>query len=242
MDDLARQAGVATTTVRLYQAKGMLAPPRLDGRTGWYDASHLRRLKLIARLQEQGFSLAAIASLIDSWERGHSLDTVVGVEAELDALLGDAHALVLEPTELAHHLPAEALHPEHLKRAEALGLLEVMPDGGLRIPDRRFLETGGALAALGVPATEALDEWEALRTHTDEIARRFVALFERHLLPEDGPTDLDPDAARQLTETLAQLRLLARQVMVAALDSSLAEQGRERLGTLLTPPAATSDD
>ena len=35
VDDLARAAGVATTTIRLYQSKGLLPPPRLVGRTGY---------------------------------------------------------------------------------------------------------------------------------------------------------------------------------------------------------------
>src|SRR6478609_4959013 len=62
LDELARSAGVASTTVRLYQTKGLLAPPRLEGRTGWYDDSHLSRLRLIARLQSEGYSLGGIAN------------------------------------------------------------------------------------------------------------------------------------------------------------------------------------
>ena len=94
LDDLARRAGVASTTVRLYQSKGLLAPPRLEGRTGWYNESHLSRLRLIARLQAEGHSLAGIRNLLVEWEQGRSLDAVVGVETELDALLGDVHAVV----------------------------------------------------------------------------------------------------------------------------------------------------
>src|SRR3954464_12804996 len=97
LDELARQAGVASTTVRLYQSKGLLAPPRLEGRTGWYDDSHLSRLRLIARLQSGGDSRAGIADLLEQWEKGRSLDAVIGIEAELDSLLGGVHAIVLEP-------------------------------------------------------------------------------------------------------------------------------------------------
>src|SRR5262245_58628322 len=88
LDELARRAGVASTTVRLYQNKGLLAPPRLEGRTGWYNDSHLSRLRLIARLQGEGYSLAGIANLLAQWEQGRGLDAVVGVEAQLDSLLG----------------------------------------------------------------------------------------------------------------------------------------------------------
>ena len=64
IDDLAREAGVASTTVRLYRTKGLLAPPRMEGRTGWYDDSHLARLRLIARLQDEGHSLAGISQIV----------------------------------------------------------------------------------------------------------------------------------------------------------------------------------
>src|SRR6476469_849972 len=120
LDELARRAKVASTTVRLYRSKGLLAPPRLEGRTGWYDESHLSRLKLIARLQAEGHSLAGIGDLLQQWEEGRSLDAVIGVEAELDALLGDGHAVVLDPAEVFERFPAGSMTPELMQRAVGL--------------------------------------------------------------------------------------------------------------------------
>jgi DNA-binding transcriptional MerR regulator len=233
LDELARQAEVASTTVRLYQSKGLLAPPRLEGRTGWYDESHLSRLRLIARLQGEGYSLAGIANLLEQWERGRSLDAVIGVEAELDALIGNAHAEVLEPAELLARFPVGSMTPELMQRAGRLGLVQVTDDGMLRIADRRFIETGAALATLGIPAGVILDEWEALVAHTDDIAARFIELFETHLAPADWQQGLDTAEARELARTLAQLQATARQVLAAALDASVARLGRERLGELI---------
>jgi DNA-binding transcriptional MerR regulator len=233
LDELARRAGVASTTVRLYQTKGLLAPPRLEGRTGWYDDSHLRRLRLIARLQGEGYSLAGIANLLEQWEQGRSLDAVIGVEAELDALLGDVHAVVLDPGEVLARFPEGSMTPKLMQRAASLGL--VQPTGGwkIRVADRRFLETGPALAHLGIPVEVILDEWEALVAHTDDIAARFIALFETHLVPADWQTGLDTEQARELARTLARLQATARQVLAAALDASVARLGRERLGELI---------
>src|SRR3990170_758885 len=101
LDDLAAAAGVATSTVRLYRQRGLLPPPRLVGRTGWFGEHHLARLRLIARLQDEGFSLAGIGRLLETWERGRDLGDLVGVEAQLDQLLGRRTAVVLEPAELA---------------------------------------------------------------------------------------------------------------------------------------------
>jgi DNA-binding transcriptional MerR regulator len=235
LDELARQAGVASTTVRLYRAKGLLAPPRLEGRTGWYDDSHLSRLRLIARLQGEGYSLAGIANLLEQWEQGRGLDAVMGVEAELDALVGDVHAVVVDPVELLGRFPEGSMTPELMQRAAALGLVRPTDDGRVRVTDRRFLETGASLAHLGIPLDVILDEWEALVAHTDDVAARFIGLFESHLAPPDWQRHLDTDKARELGSTLARLQATARQVLAAALDASVARQGRERLGQLIEP-------
>lgn len=233
LDDLARQSGVASTTVRLYQTKGLLASPRLEGRTGWYDDSHLSRLRLIARLQGEGYSLAGIANLLEQWEQGRSLDAVIGVEAELDALLGDVHAIVLDPVELLERFPDGSMTPALLQRASSLALVQPTDDGKIRVADRRFIETGAALAHLGIPLDVILDEWEALVVQTEDIAARFVSLFETHLAPADWRSGLDTERARELAQTLGRLQATARQVLAAALDASVARLGRERLGELV---------
>jgi len=233
LDEIARKAGVASTTVRLYQSKGLLAPPRLEGRTGWYDETHLSRLRLIARLQEEGHSLAGIADLLDQWEKGRSLDAVIGVEAELDSLLGAPHSADLDPADLLALFPEGSLTPELMQRAASLGLVEVTEEGRMRTTDRRFIDAGSSLAALGVPLGRILDEWEALVTHTDDIAGRFITIFETELAPTDWQTGLDSERARELAATLAQLQVTARQVLLAALDASVARLGRERLGELV---------
>jgi DNA-binding transcriptional MerR regulator len=233
LDELAARAGVASTTVRLYQSKGLLARPRLEGRTGWYDDSHLSRLRLIARLQAQGFSLSGIGALLEQWERGRSLDAVIGVEAELDALLGEVHAVVVDPVELLQRFPTGSMTPDLMQRAAALALVSPADDGMLRVADRRFLETGAALAHLGVPLDVVLDEWEALVAHTDDIANRFIALFEQYLAPHDWQGGLDTEQTRTLAAALAELQAIARHVLAAALDASVARLGQERLGQLL---------
>ena len=123
--------------------------------------------------------------------------------------------------------------PELVQRAGALGLVELLDDGSFRVADRRFLDTGAALARLGVPIDVILDEWDALTEHTDAIAGRFIDVFEHHLAPADWKDGLSAERADELTRTLAQLQVLARQVLTAALDQSVAALGRQRLSELL---------
>ncbi len=79
VDDLARAAGTTTRNVRALQTEGLLRGPLLVGRTGTYGADHLARLQAILRLQARGFSRAAIRELLDAWERGASLEDVLGL-------------------------------------------------------------------------------------------------------------------------------------------------------------------
>src|SRR5690349_9579612 len=105
----------------MYQTKGILQPPELRGRVGYYSAAHLSRLRVIARLQERGFSLAAIKDLLDGFTRGASLAAVIGAEKELSALGEPAE---LAPEDFAALFPDGELDFAVVQRAVALGLVE----------------------------------------------------------------------------------------------------------------------
>ena len=80
IDELAVVAGTTSRNLRAFQSRGLLPPPRLVGRTGHYDDGHRRRLDAILGLQRRGYSLAAIADLTAAWERGGTLEEVLGFE------------------------------------------------------------------------------------------------------------------------------------------------------------------
>jgi DNA-binding transcriptional MerR regulator len=64
IDQLAQLVGLPSSTIRLYRTKGLLPPPQKRGRCAFYGPGHVARVDLIGRLQERGFSLAAIAELV----------------------------------------------------------------------------------------------------------------------------------------------------------------------------------
>lgn len=79
IDDLAREAGTTVRNVRALQANCLVPPPSIAGRTGYYGPEHLLRLRSVLRLQEDGFSLAALRRLFSAWETGKTLDEVLGL-------------------------------------------------------------------------------------------------------------------------------------------------------------------
>jgi DNA-binding transcriptional MerR regulator len=198
-------------------------------------------LALIARLQEQGHSLAGIKQLVDSWDEGGDLATVVGVESGLAALLGGSAGTSLTLAELAQRLPDDAADPATLLAAVQAGLIELRDDGTVVVPDARFLELGAAVGRIGIASRTIVDEWAELRRATDDVAERFVAVFEEEIL--GGPVDaLAPDELVDVAEQLVALHRLARQAVELALDASLAAVARDRLGTVAAALAGRSTD
>jgi DNA-binding transcriptional MerR regulator len=65
VEQLSVRSGVPVDTIRYYQSKGLLEPPRREGRLAWYGPDHLDRLERIRSLQQRGFTLATIVRLVD---------------------------------------------------------------------------------------------------------------------------------------------------------------------------------
>jgi MerR family redox-sensitive transcriptional activator SoxR len=98
--ELAERAGVATSAVRYYERRGLLAPDgRQSGQRRYRDES-LRRLVFIGMLQDAGLSLDDIAGILtagtkEEWkaialERLHELDEQIALLENARAYLQGA--------------------------------------------------------------------------------------------------------------------------------------------------------
>jgi DNA-binding transcriptional MerR regulator len=139
---------------------GLLPPPELQGRTGYYADEHLQRLRIIDELQERGFSLAAIRQTLDTWATGGDLGHLLGFEHLLAAPLLDEEPQQLTLAALLERFPAAADEPPLLQRSIELGLLEVDDTPGrgttrrggdqpVTIPSPMLLDAGEELGAAG---------------------------------------------------------------------------------------------
>jgi DNA-binding transcriptional MerR regulator len=228
IEELAQRAATKTSTIRMYQSRGLLPPPQVTGRVGYYSTGHLTRLRVIARLQERGYSLNAIRDLFDGWTKGASLTDVLGLEQELASGTDRAGS---GPVEITHEDFADLFAGGEVdmaaaQRAVALGLVtfdEV--SGTVRTPSRAFLAVGRELGRHGVPSSASLDEYELLAADTRRIAGRFVALFERYAVTSEDIADAT--SARLLADRIRQFRELAalavQDLMSTALDEATAD-------------------
>src|SRR5579863_5359334 len=71
--DLARDAGKTVRAIHLYEELGLLAPAgRSKGRFRLYAPDAVVRIRWIGQLQELGFSLSDIQTIVREWERAGS--------------------------------------------------------------------------------------------------------------------------------------------------------------------------
>jgi DNA-binding transcriptional MerR regulator len=71
VQELAKQAGITVELLRSYQSKGLLPPPRHEGRVAWYGDKHVERLRLIRDLKDRGYSLRMVEKALEQApERG----------------------------------------------------------------------------------------------------------------------------------------------------------------------------
>src|SRR5438552_8808735 len=65
IEQLAAETGMSVRKIRSHQARGLLAPPEVRMRVGYYGPEHVAALRLIRDLQYEGFILGGIKRLLD---------------------------------------------------------------------------------------------------------------------------------------------------------------------------------
>src|SRR3954453_9100758 len=70
IEQLAQETGMSVRNIRAHQSRGLLPPPELRARTGYYGSAHVTRLRLIQEMQTAGFNLAAIKHLLQDGGTG----------------------------------------------------------------------------------------------------------------------------------------------------------------------------
>jgi len=173
IDQLAQRTGMTVRNIRAHQSRGLLQPPVVRGRTGFYGPEHVARIELIKEMQADGFSLELIRRLVDS----------AGDPSSEFLRFNSRSPRAVRGRGAADHRRRRArpalgsTDAALLQKAQDLGLFRPLGDGSPGGGQPRLGRAGEELAELGVPAEEGLVVLDSLRRHSDRVAKRFVELF-----------------------------------------------------------------
>jgi DNA-binding transcriptional MerR regulator len=219
IDELARETGMTVRNIRTHQSRGLLPPPDVRSRTGYYGPDHVARIKLIQEMQADGFNLASIQRLLE------------GASGAVEEALGFKRAalapFVEEEPEFAtlEELDARfggAVDQRSLRQAEKLGLIRDVGDGRYEIPSPTLLRAGEELIDLGVPLRHVLAVAERITKHSRAIAEAFVRVFVQDVAgPLDKRGSADPEDWERVREAVERLRPLATDALVAGFQQTM---------------------
>ncbi|WP_306323612.1 MULTISPECIES: MerR family transcriptional regulator [unclassified Streptomyces] len=193
MAELAKAAGITVRTVRFYRERGLIKPPRREGRIAWYDDSHLERLRTIAALLERGHTLNGISELSEAFDRGRDVAELLGMQPTEEI------PVRLSATELADYF-GDDVTPENFQAAFDLGYLGVDGEDIVHI-SRRLLDISAALVREGIPLAEVLAAAKRVRDHAEALAGLFTDLVAAYA------PDKDIDRLRPLAKGVVEAEL-----------------------------------
>ena len=203
VDQLAAKVGMTVRNVRAYAGRGLIPPPRLAGRTGYYGADHVARLTLVRELLDKGYTLAAVERMMSELPDGA---LALGVFETLVSPWSPSEPEVITEQQLAERAGIPH-NPDTIAKLVELGIAERQDDGRLRIPNPDLLRTGLEVIKLGVPLDAIFEMLPKLFDHADAVAKVYVELFRSTVwrqfadagLPADGWPEIQHRAQEPTT-------------------------------------------
>jgi DNA-binding transcriptional MerR regulator len=229
IDELAARTGMTVRNVRAYQSRGLIPPPELRGRTGYYGEEHVMRLELIRDLQAEGFNLEAIKRVLDS-APGESIGEVLDFTRAVAAPFGDERPQVVDAQAFIDRW-GEQLTPEVVRQAIKTGIVRDLGEGRYELASPRLYEAAAQLQELGVPLDAAMNVTATMKKHSEAVARAYVRLFLDHVwrpFEQAGEPTEDWPRVREALERLRPLAGEGLMAMFGLVMTEAVEQALER--------------
>jgi DNA-binding transcriptional MerR regulator len=237
VEQLAAGCDVSVDTVRFYRSKGLLPPPRREGRVALYGPEHADLLRRIRSMQKRGLTLAVIGRVLSGeLDRGDADLAAAVATAQSEGSRGpegsEDEFLTIEQLAQRSGMPSALL-----RAAERTGLtIGRRIDGEDRYTsaDVDMVKAGLRMLEAGLPLNDLLalaTRYSSAARHTAEEA---VELFDEHVRKPIKASGMpDAEAADRLVATFRDLlpavtALVAhhfRRVLLA-----VAEEHIERVG------------
>jgi DNA-binding transcriptional MerR regulator len=223
IEQLAAETGMSVRNIRSHQARGLLAPPDVRSRVGYYGPEHVAQLRLIRDLQEEGFNLNGIKRLLE--DTHGTAERLIRVRQALAAPMKTGPAETHTAVELGRRFeldPDEGR--EILSKAVKMGVL--IPVGGdkYEAPNPSLLAVGDEAVRSGIPLRAALAAIEDVQRHCDAASRSFVRLFLREVWKPFAKEDMPVERWPKIEDAVERLRPAASEALVTIFQERLSAQ------------------
>lgn len=224
IDQLAERVDMSVRTVRFYASRGLIAPPRRQGRTGYYGRGHIARLELVRELQAHGFTLQAIEGYLEKIPADATPEQVALHRTLLAPWMPDLPE-TLDRTELEQRAGRD-LSDDDLELLSALGIIEPTP-----VEDRfnvapAHLAVGMGFLDADLTVETALAARRIITEHGNALAAELTELFRANVWPVLKASGQPPG---QLVAMIERFKPLTVQALVTAYEQAVDEQKRDTI-------------
>jgi DNA-binding transcriptional MerR regulator len=218
--ELARRTGMTVRNIRAHQTRGLLPPPEVQGRTGYYNEDHVARIELTREMQAEGLNLEAIRRVLD--HTGSSQE-IVDFARAVRAPFEDEVPEIFDAAELAVSWKVEKVDPKLLRRAEELGILRELPGGKIEAISPRLQRAGAEMVELGVSPEAGLALARKLHEQAEGAALAYVDLFVKEIWEPFDRAGRPEEDWPKVREALERLRPLASDALLAMFQLTMGE-------------------
>jgi DNA-binding transcriptional MerR regulator len=218
INELADISGVSVRNIRVYQDRGLLPPPKIKGRTGWYSSEHLSRLKMISQMLERGYTFATISELLMAARNGLTVEHVLEGEPKRNSRWKNLRRVAtITISELRKGLGAT---DSSIALGQRLGLL-VKEGAGYAVTNPEVLAGAEVLVKAGIDLEVLLDRWERVQDDLQDIAASFVSIVTDKYLAEGTTFEMEESEVIRLAELVQTVRPIAHDIVEVAFGKAM---------------------
>jgi len=220
---LATHSKISIRNIRAHQARGLLSPPEVRMRIGYYGPGHLSRLRLIRDLQDDGFNLAGIKRLLEDTEG--TAEQLLRFKQVLSSTAAREPVETITLRDLAGRFQVNAEEaPEVLATAQRLGVIVPAGHDTFEVPSPSLLAVAEEVVQRGITLRSALAVLEEIERHSDSVSRSFVDVFLREVWRPFQQADMPPERWPEVEEAVQRLRPIAAEALMAIFQQRLSAQ------------------
>jgi DNA-binding transcriptional MerR regulator len=229
VEQLAYETGMSVRNIRNHQSRGLLPPPEVRARVGYYGSEHVARLRLIQEMQAEGFKLSAISRLIG--EHGADADRFVGLRQAVTAPFATEAPEVYDRAELVEKFGTD--DDRLIEKAKKLGLLVDLGDDRFEAPSPALVRAAEEVTAMGIELPDALAAIEKLNRNAQSSARTFVDLFVEEVWKPFDDAGRPEEGWEEIIAAIGRLRPLAFDALNATFRLTLTAEIEKAFGEVL---------
>lgn len=210
--ELAARTGTSARTIRYYAGLGLIPPPQVRGRLGYYGPEHVARLELVRELQSLGFTLAAIEGYLARIPADRRPEDL-GLHRALLAPWLPEEPEEVDRSELDRRA-SRTLGDEAVRRLAALGSLERLGPDRILVTSRDALRLGLDVLEIEMPFEVLLSAKQIVDRHTGAMADELSGLFRESVLRSYRESGRPPRERQRLRSVLSRLKPITVQGVI----------------------------